>query len=290
MSAADEIISLDHIIIAVADLKAAEADYSRIFGRSPSWRGVHAGRGTGNVLYRLRNTYVELYAPIAEGPGADALKAKLDAEGEGLFGLAFRVRDAQAANIALRNRGLEVSDPVSGLGQDSSTGAIRAWSTFGIFPARLPHVTLLAIEHKSSADLLPPAKCGAGIEELSAIDAADHVVFVTRDAEACKNLFAGQMQLRLALDQTKPEWGARQLFFRLGGVTIEVVEPLDAAKKPDHDQLAGLAWHAPDIAALHRRVSESGGEISEIRKGRKEGTSVATLKSFTHGVSTLLIA
>jgi len=289
MSETTDIISIDHIIIAVRDLPAAEADYNLIFGRMPSWRGVHPGRGTGNVLYRLNNTYIELYAPIAEGPGADALNAKLDRDGEGLFGIAVGVTSAAEARTALLGRGLEVTEPVAGSGRDQMSGAVREWNTFGISARDTRGLSILAIEHKSPADSLPPAKLGSGVAEDSAVHAADHVVLMTSDAEACKKLFGEQLGIRLALDQSKPEWGMRQLFFRVGGVTLEIVEPLDAGKKPAADSFAGLAWATPDLAALCSRLAPQA-ELSEIRKGRKLGTEVATLKTLTHGVPTLLIS
>jgi len=289
MNEIKDLISIDHIIIAVRDLAAAEAHYNLIFGRLPSWRGVHPGRGTGNVLYRLDNTYIELYAPIAEGPGADALNAKLDKDGEGLFGIAVGVASAAKASAALRSRSLDVTDPVAGSGRDQISGTVREWNTFGIAAENLRGLSILAIEHKSATELLPPAKLD-GAQEKAAVNAADHIVVMTSDAEACKKIFGEQLGIRLALDQSKPEWGVRQLFFRLGGVTLEIVEPLDTAKKPKADSFAGLAWRVPDMTSWRERLLGAGADVSDIRQGRKAGTQVATLKSFTHGVPTLLIA
>jgi len=289
MSETGDLISVDHIIIAVRDLAAAEAHYNLIFGRRPSWRGMHPGRGTGNVLYRLDNTYIELYAPLAEGPGADALNARLDKDGEGLFGIAVGVASAAGASAALRGRGLDVTQPVAGSGRDQISGAVREWNTFAIAAENLRGLSVLAIEHKSPVEWLPPAELdGAGAK--AAVNAADHVVVMTSDAEACKKIFGEQLGIRLALDQSRPEWGVRQLFFRLGGVTLEIVQPLEAAKSPMTDSFAGLAWRVPDITSWRERALGGGADVSDIRQGRKAGTQVATLKNFTHGVPTLLIA
>ena len=75
--------SLDHLVIAVRDLDAATATYAALLGRAPSWRGDHPGAGTANTLFRLDRTYVELLAPVGPGAHADALRAHLDAHGEG---------------------------------------------------------------------------------------------------------------------------------------------------------------------------------------------------------------
>ena len=104
-----------------------------------------------------------------------------------------------------------------------------------------------------------------------------------------KSLFGTQLGIRLALDHTKPEWGVRQLFFRTGGVTVEVVEPLDREKAPKSERFWGVAWRVPDIAAAVARLAKAGLDVSEVRKGRKPGTEVATIRKPTNGVPTLLI-
>ena len=52
------ISSLDHIILAVEDLKDAEKNYKNIFGIEPSWRGLHKELGTANVIFNFKNTYL----------------------------------------------------------------------------------------------------------------------------------------------------------------------------------------------------------------------------------------
>ena len=52
--------TLDHLIIAVEDLDKAEANYTKIFGMPPVWRGEHKELGTTNSLFNFKNTYFEL--------------------------------------------------------------------------------------------------------------------------------------------------------------------------------------------------------------------------------------
>lgn len=284
-----EVTSVDHIIIAVRDLKEAEKNYTAIFGREPSWKGVHPGVGTGNVLYRLANTYVELYAPVAEGANADALKAHLDEKGEGLYGIVLGVDDAAAASAAFRARGLKSGDPVDGKGRDELTGAVREWRTIAMPKDQVRGLFMLGIQHLSPADALPPAPLCEGVSETQAVSACDHVVVMTPDAEACKALFRDKLGIRLALDHTKPEWGVRQLFFRVGGLTIEVVEPLDKSKAPKAEHFWGLAWKAENVGAVRDRLAAAGRDVSEVKPGRKEGTAVATIKPPTNGIPTILV-
>ena len=70
--------------------------------------------------------------------------------------------------------------------------------------------------------------------------------------------------------------------------TIEVIEEKDDQDKP-HDMLWGLAWGVDDIKNTRDRLIKNGIEISEIKNGVKENTLVATIKSNTRGVPTLLI-
>ena len=77
------------------------------------------------------------------------------------------------------------------------------------------------------------------------------------------------------------------LFFRLNKTTIEVIEKKD--EKKSSDNLWGLAWEVSSISDTHQRLIKEGVKISPINEGIKEGTLVATIKSHTHNVPTLLI-
>lgn len=282
--------SVDHLIIAVRDLDEAEKAYNQIFGRSPSWKGIHPGMGSANILYRLANTYVELLGPSGEGVNGDMLRAHLDEKGEGMFGVVFGTDDAAARIASLREKGVPAGDPVDGSGRDSMTGAERRWRTFGLPRETMRGLFSFGIQHLSEPDALPPAPLLEGVSEAQAVSSCDHVVVMTPDAEACKELYGDKFGIRLALDHTKPEWGVRQLFFRLGGLTLEVVEPLDKAKAPKADYYWGVAWQVKDAAGAAARMAKAGLDVSEVRKGRKPGTEVATIRKPTCGVPTLLIA
>lgn len=282
--------SVDHLIIAVRDLDEAEKAYNQIFGRSPSWKGIHPGMGSANILYRLANTYVELLGPSGEGVNGDMLHAHLDEKGEGMFGVVFGTDDAAARIASLREKGVPAGDPVDGSGRDSMTGAERRWRTFGLPRETMRGLFSFGIQHLSEPDALPPAPLLEGVSEAQAVSSCDHVVVMTPDAEACKELYGDKFRIRLALDHAKPEWGVRQLFFRLGGLTLEVVEPLDKAKAPKADYYWGVAWQVKDAAGAAARMAKAGLDVSEVRKGRKPGTEVATIRKPTCGVPTLLIA
>ena len=114
--------------------------------------------------------------------------------------------------------------------------------------------------------------------------ALDHVVVRTSDPDAAVALYGQQLGIRLALDRQLG--GTRMLFFRIGGVTLEVVQDRSLG---DHDALFGLAFRARDLTAAHARITRAGVAVSEVRDGRKPGTQVCTVKSGTCNVPTLLL-
>jgi catechol 2,3-dioxygenase-like lactoylglutathione lyase family enzyme len=128
-------------------------------------------------------------------------------------------------------------------------------------------------------NLHPEAQC-AGI-------CVDHVVLRTSDAQGCIDLFAGRLNVRLALDKTVPEWGGRMLFFRTGKMTLEVIE--SASDKTTASAFWGLAYQCPSLEKTSIVLGERGVKLSDIREGRNPGTLVATVKSHCLGIPTLLI-
>lgn len=280
--------ALDHVVLVVRDLDRASATYSKILGRTPSWRGAHPALGTENTLFRLANGYLELLAPVAEGMFADSLRARLDDVGEGLFALAFGTDDAEQCAALLRERGYHPTDPIPGEGRDRDSDAQRRWRNVLIPSERTRGVSIFCIEHLSPEEALPMAAASGG--EKSAVSGFDHVVVNTPAPDAAREIYGEGLGLRLALDKTFEKFGARMMFFRTGGVTIEVVARLGEEHDPDADDaLFGLAWRIPDASLVHARMTEAGLDVSELRPGRKPGTTVFTLRSPTCGVPTLLL-
>jgi len=284
----NEFVALDHGIVGVRDLDVAAANYARLLGRAPSWRGEHPGWGTANVLFRLENSYLELVAPSGDGPFGVSLRARLDASGEGPIGFALRTDDAEALATALRERGLDARDPVVGEGRDAATGAVRRWKNVMLPALATRGILVLGIEHLSSPDALPVAPPTAAVA--AAISGIDHIVVRTEAPDAAIRFYGEQLGLRLALDKSFEQWGARLLFFRVGGVTVEIAAPLPEVAVPAaEDSFWGISWRSPDIAATRARLVASGFDVSDLRSGRRPGTEVCTVRTPTHGVATLVI-
>lgn len=244
--------------------------------------------GTANTLFRLENTYLELLGPVGEGGSAAMLRARLDADGEGLIGMAFGTDDADACARQLRARGLSPSDPVPGTGRDPERPHERAWKNVILPPNESRGPLIFAIEHLSPPDALPLAEPLAPKDSL--VTGLDHIVVNTQDVEATKAFYGEKLGLRLALDRTFVGRGVRLLFFRIGGITVEIASrlstPVDSAAR---DRLWGLAWRVPDADAARARLAAAGLEPTPTRDGHKPGTRVCSVETGTQGVPTLLI-
>jgi catechol 2,3-dioxygenase-like lactoylglutathione lyase family enzyme len=299
--------ALDHAVLAVRDLDAAARTYARLLGRAPTWRGEHPAFGTVNVLFRLDNTYIELLAPMPGGglaPESGAwLRERLAAAGEGPVALAFATPDAEAFAREAAARGLRPGPVQKGLGRDVESGAFREWQSVFLPPDATRGVGVVAIEHRSPPELLPPSPALGAPE--ACVHAVDHVVVQTRDAEAARAFYGEKLGLRLALDREFPQWGARLLFFRIGGLTVEIAATLggeggaaaEAAARAaggfgataEHDRFWGISWRVGDADAARARLAAAGFDVSDVRTGRRPGTRVFTVRGPTHGVATLML-
>jgi catechol 2,3-dioxygenase-like lactoylglutathione lyase family enzyme len=278
---------LDHVILAVRDLAAAERTYARLLGRSASWRGEHPGLGTRNALFRVGEAYLELLAP-AEAAVAGWLARRLEERGEGLLGFALATPDAHAAAKALVERGLHPEPPARGIGRDTESGAFREWRSVFLPPAETRGVLVFGIEHCSAAELVPELRPPGAPE--AAVHGIDHVVVRTADPDAARAFYGERLGLRLALDRSFPQWGARLMFFRVGRITVELAARHDAEPEPAApDQPWGISWRVGDADAARARLLAAGFDVSEVRTGRRPGTRVLTVHGEPCGVATLML-
>lgn len=266
---------LDHIIIAVENLASSSARWQALLGVAPVWQGEHPEQGTQNVLFNFSDFYLELMAATGEGGHAQRLRLFMDKNGEGIFGLCLRSDDIDATAKSL---GTQVA---SGEGTATSSDKKRKWK-LAIAPLdKTEGLFIFAIEHLS-----PPLP----LLENSDISTLDHSVIMTSRPDEIKTFLADRLGLPLALDQTKEDFGLRQLFFKLGGRKfLEVAKPLKGGEQTEN-KFWGMAWRTDDIEATHARLTESGAfNLSQVRAGRKAGTQVFTVRDAPNAIPTLII-
>jgi catechol 2,3-dioxygenase-like lactoylglutathione lyase family enzyme len=251
--------ALDHIVVAVASLEAAVADYEVLLGRRAE--RFDAGGGTMRASIRLANVSLEFAAATA---GTE----------DGLHALAFAVADIGKARQLLERRGLRLA-----VGKDERV--------LQLAPEATHRVPLLLVERAPGATPVPESP--AAEEADAAVAGLDHVVVRSPDPERAVALYAGRLGLSLRLDRSEPAWGARLLFFRCGDLIVEVAHDLKSGIGDGPDRLWGLSWRVPDIARAHARLRTAGVAVSDLRAGRRPHTRVFTAKSHTAGVPTLVI-
>ena len=274
------ISSVDHIIIAVKNLDQAISDYEKILGIAPCWKGKHNELGTENALFNCENTYLELLSPCEAGPGTEFVNSLLAVKGDHLAGIALGTKNIEEVKEVLNNDGYEV-EISSGEATSERDGKIRRWKNIFLPSSLSRELFIFIIKHTVGS--LPKNEN----QDASKVKKLDHVVINTQDADNFISIYRDVYKIRLALDKTIEHWKRRMLFFRTNATTIEVIEEKD--KKESADELWGLAWEVDSIEDAHKRLVGNNVEVTPIKEGLKKGTLVATIKSHTSNVPTLLI-
>jgi catechol 2,3-dioxygenase-like lactoylglutathione lyase family enzyme len=120
-------LSLDHIVIAVADLNRAFADYTKL-GFTVLRGGEHANGITHNVLVVFADgAYLELIAFKRSDPD-NRWSRVYESAGEGFVDYALLPDNIDAAVAAAQQRGLDMADPEPG-GRHRPDGARLEWKT-----------------------------------------------------------------------------------------------------------------------------------------------------------------
>ena len=273
--------SIDHILVAVEDLDKAIEDYSLVFGFGPTWQGSHPSLGTKNALFPLENMYLELITKEDEGPLGEFISEHIKKNGESIFGLALETDDIEKAKKKLSANFKVDLEILDGKGLNTISNEERHWRNIFIPKKFSRGIFTLLIQHTKGN--LPKHE----ISDEASISRMDHVVINSNDPDGLVDLYKEKYGIRLALDQFVEKWGGRMLFFRTNHTTIEAIG-IKKDGSPE-DSLWGLAWTTKDINKTHARLVSEGVEISDVKDGRKPNTLVATIKSHTCNIPTLLI-
>jgi catechol 2,3-dioxygenase-like lactoylglutathione lyase family enzyme len=210
--------------------------------------------------------------------GADDLGAAVAAYTI-LLGVEPVVREGRVRRFQLARGAVEIEPGAAGL------HAVR----FAVADANpLPpaqSVNGVEVRFAPAAEIPPPAAPGG-----APVEAIDHVVVRSPDLDRAIAFWRDEMSLRLALDRAFPERGLRLVFFRSGGITLEYAggHP-PPAERDGPDRYHGLSYRLGDLSAHRDRLLRAGFDVSPIRSGMRLGTSVATVRSGTAGVPTLLL-
>jgi hypothetical protein len=74
------------------------------------------------------------------------------------------------------------------------------------------------------------------------------------------------------------------------GSAVELAAPLEVGADPKPtDEAWGISWQVGDADAAQARLAEAGFDVSPVRKGRRPGTRVFSLRGDPCGVATLFL-
>jgi len=104
---------IEHVALAVADLDAAVAHYTEVWGLEVSHRERVDDQGVEEIMLRLGDSYLQLLG--ATEPDTTVGRF-LERSGEGLHHIAYEVDDLRATIASLRAKGVEMIDEEPRLG------------------------------------------------------------------------------------------------------------------------------------------------------------------------------
>ncbi len=277
------------VYIAVDDLASALSHFAALSGHEPVLG--HEAR------FALSNANVDLCAPTSGSPlpaaelgigaHAAAMRERLEKHGPGVFGFSLECDDLERCALELSRRGIDsLVDPIASPG--AGLRVLDPTRTAGL------HICI-----RDSSDRGSDARAETGAASAAAegrVVGIDHIVIRTRAPERAIRLLRDGLGIRLALDRTFPARRVRLIFFRVGGVTLELAVPAaslgaegsaEDTSRPDF--LWGVAYQVAEPRRAHARLRESRFDLSPVRAGNKSGTEVFTVRGEPLGVPTLVI-
>ena len=261
------IVAVSHLAFAAKNPEAVAADYARMFDQPA--RVFRVNSGATLHRFQLNNVAFEIF----DAAGAE----------EGLNSIAFETVDIAATTHKFSRRGLPGSDIASQTWrQTNGPGHIERQYVDLTGPAT--HGVNLALVETIHPDA-PPRFNGS-----SPVTMLDHVVVRSPNPERAIALYGGRLGLDFALDRSNPDWGSRLLFFRSGGVTVEIGHSLAKGVSDNPDSLWGVAWRVDDASKAQLRLRDAGFNTSDASKGRRPGSQVMTVRSNTGGVPTIFLS
>jgi catechol 2,3-dioxygenase-like lactoylglutathione lyase family enzyme len=281
------ITAIDHVALAVRDLDAAVDGYRRMLGREPNWIGGDGG--ARHAWFQFPNMALDVITARGEGAFGEQMRQWLEANGDGIWALAFTAPEIAEVHRLMTRRGLRGADPAL-TRSTHDDGRKRYWLGSNLNPKDTagPQILLIAPPRDGVPWPLSEPTGGGAVEKL------DHVVIRTPNPDRALAIYGAKLGLDLRLDRSNEAWGARQLFFRAGDAVVEFGASLKEPATPESlggpDSFGGLAWRVADPHAAQARMAAAGFDVSEVRTGRKPGTHVFTVRDAPAGVPTLMLS
>ena len=268
---------VQNIFLATNNVEETSQKFSIFFGRNPNFIGQSRNLGIDIISFELYKTNICLISPKNPGIWFETLNNFLKIKGEGIFGINFSSDDFDVDYNNFVKNDLKLSNKVDSSFERNNENQIR-FSFFNILDKTIESLNILVSHEMDFQNNIANSN-----NNLSKVN---QLVIQTEAPDPIKEIFERKLGIRLALDKTFKEWAGRMLFFRLGGVTLEVIEGKDIEQ---NSQYFGIGWHAENFNKCYNNLINDSFSLSKIRKGRKEGTVVSTVKEPILNIPTILI-
>jgi len=231
---------IDHVMIAVPDLAAGMAQY-RNLGFDVYEGGVHPGKGTHNAIAFNGDDYIELiairdpdeYAAASAGSRSpDGGLAKFVEAGGGIRYVALQSDDLAADVVAMRRRGVEVSDPTQG-SRRTPSGQLLRWQSASLGLAHpLP---IFFIQHLTPLQERRTSVPRAG-QHPNGVQHVERVYIVTNDLDHTAAMYAEVLGMPQPLPHKGTVIMSEMAVFDIGPTGVCVAQPY--AEGPASEALA----------------------------------------------------
>jgi len=276
---------IDHVVVLARDAASAFATYTERLGFPVSWRPERHD-GWENAAVWLGNASLELLAPRAGAEGSFFARA-LEERGEGVFLVAFDPGDIEGALVELRERGVNVTDPVASAGD----GQPRSYRTAFISRQFTPGLNTFLCQYD------PPFKPMDGGKGALKIKKLDHVVIGTENLEDAAAKWERNLGLKVDTTLEQPLGsGFKAARLPVGDAFIELVQPVEEKGrfyeqfKERGEGFFSISVEVEDLDAAVSYLRDKGAKVSAPEAGIWPGSRVARVsRSSTHGVSIQLI-
>lgn len=268
---------VQNIFLATSNIEETSQKFSIFFGRNPNFIGQSRNLGIDIISFGLYKTNICLISPKSPGIWFETLNNFLKIKGEGIFGINFSSDDFDDDYNNFEKNDLKLSNKIESCFEGNNDNQIK-FSFFNILDKNIESLNILVSHEMDFQNNIANSN--------NNVSKVNQLVIQTETPDLIKDIFEGKLGIRLALDKTFKEWAGRMLFFRLGGVTLEVIEGKDIGQNTKY---FGIGWHAENYNKCYNNLINDGFSLSEIRKGRKEGTVVSTIKEPILKIPTILI-
>lgn len=217
---------LDHAMLCVGDLERGVAA-CRALGFDVSPGGVHPGRGTHNAIAFLADDYLEVLAVRERGeyarasPGGGLLE--FVAGGDGIRYIAVQSDDLAADVVAMRGRGVEVTDPADGE-RRTPAGVTLRWRSASLGAANplpiffIQHLTPLAERRRAA---------GAGAHP-NGVQRTERMYVAVADVGAAAATYSRVLGMPVPRVQRGAVIKADMAVFEIGPTGLGVAQPAEA--------------------------------------------------------------